>query len=74
MSVGPTTETLVTRVHRVLEGGDYLEILLQVSPVRYRLDKHRRDLRAHLEDALESRRQVEVLVDWDCQEVLEVSG
>ncbi len=74
MSQGPTTEKLMTRVHRVLEGGDFLEIQLQASPVRYRLDKHRRDLRAHLEDAMKARRTVEVLVDWECQEVLEVSG
>lgn len=73
MSQGPTTETLTTRVHRILEGGDFLEVQLQASPVRYRLDKHRRDLRDHLEDAMKSHRTVEVTVDWECQEVLQVT-
>lgn len=69
---GPSQEVLATKVQRVLEGGDYLEILLLSSPVRYRLDKHQRDIRARLEDAQRSGRQVQVLVDWECQEVLDV--
>lgn len=72
MTEGQTYEVLSTKVKRVLEGGDFLEVLLLSSPVRYRLDKHRRKLRASLEEAQRSGHMVDVLVDWDCQEVIDV--
>jgi hypothetical protein len=69
-----TTEVLQTKVKRVLEGGDFFEVLLLSSPVRYRLDKYRRQLRSRLEEAQHSGQTVEVLVDWDSQEILELLG
>ncbi len=71
MTEGQTYEVLSTKVKRVLEGGDFIEVLLLSSPVRYRLDKHRRKLRASLEEAQRGGQVVEVLVDWDCQEVID---
>jgi hypothetical protein len=72
MTEGQTREVLSTKVQRVLEGGDFLEVLLLASPVRYRLDKHRHQLRARLEEARARGQVVEVLVDWECQEILDL--
>jgi hypothetical protein len=72
MTEGQTREVLSTKVHRLVEGGDYLEVLFLSSPVRYRLDKHRHDLRASLEEARRTDRLVRVLVDWECQEILDL--
>jgi hypothetical protein len=66
------SEVLSTQVQQVLEGGDFLEVLLLSSPVRYRLDKHRQAVRERLEEAQRSGQTVEVLVDWECQEVLDL--
>ena len=72
MMEGQTYEVLSTKVSRVLECGDYVEVLLFSSPVRYRLDKHRRKLRASLEEAQGSGHIVEIMVDWECQEVIDL--
>lgn len=72
MNEGNCSEVLSTKVQRVVEGGDFLEVLLLSSPVRYRLDKHRGQVRERLEEAQRSGRTVEVLVDWECQEVLDL--
>ena len=72
MTEGQTYEVISTKVKRVLEGGDFLEVLLLSSPVRYRLDKHRRKLRASLEEAQRTGHIVEIMVDWECQEVIDL--
>ena len=72
MTEGQTREVLSTKVRRVLEGGDFLEVLLIATPVRYRLDKHRLSVRAGLEEAQRSGQSVQVLVDWESQEVLDL--
>ncbi len=72
MMDGKTQEVFTSGVMRVLEGGDFVEVLLLSSPVRYRLDKHLRTLRARLEEARQSGQQVQVEVDWESQEILDV--
>lgn len=69
---GRTREVFSTGVMRILEGGDFVEVLLLSSPVRYRLDKHRQTLRSRLEEARQSGQQVQVAVDWESQEILDV--
>jgi hypothetical protein len=71
MSQGQTHEVFTTKVKRVLEGGDFVEVLLLSSPLRYRLDKHCRALRDKLESAQRSGTVLRVVVDWECQEILD---
>lgn len=72
MTEGKTQEVLSTKVRRVLEGGDFVEVLLLTSPVRYRLDKHRHQVRASLEEAQRAGRSLDILVDWECQEIVDL--
>lgn len=72
MNGGSTVEVFSTEVLAVREVADVIEVLLVRSPVPYRLDKHRHQLRAHLEQAWRRGDKVQVCVDWECQELLEV--
>lgn len=72
MTEGKTREVFTSQVMRLLEGGDFTEVLLLSSPVRYRLDKHRHETRARLEEARQNGQALQVVVDWESQEILGV--
>lgn len=72
MTQASTQEVFSAQVVEVLESADVIEVLLLTTPVRYRLDKYRHKLKTQLHEARKSGSQVRVLVDWECQELLDL--